>query len=110
MITDLSGLLIKIRMPVEEHAACHIFRQMVEAVAYLHKLKLIHRDIKLENFLIGSSLDNVKLIDFGYATCFDEAQPPTKVCGTVSTQAPEMLYGQAYDFRVDCWSLGITLF
>ena len=29
MITDLSGLLNKIKMPVEEHAACHIFRQMV---------------------------------------------------------------------------------
>lgn len=39
---------------------------MLEGIAYLHSMGLIHRDIKLENIVIGSDL-HAKLVDFGTA-------------------------------------------
>lgn len=39
---------------LHEYEARMIFRQLVEAVLYLHKKRVLHRDIKLENILIDS--------------------------------------------------------
>ena len=48
-----------------------IFRQIASAVAYLHGLNVVHRDLKLDNILVSTDSNNnhtVKLIDFGFAT------------------------------------------
>lgn len=63
---------------------------MVQAVNHLHSLNIIHRDIKLENFLVGENLETIKIIDFGLATEYDPASPPSLVCGTLISAAPEM--------------------
>jgi len=53
---------------VRDITARRIFRQVVEAVAYLHtNLGVIHRDIKLDNILIEEGTRMVKLIDFGFS-------------------------------------------
>ena len=44
----------------------HVFKQILEAVRYVHSSGYAHRDLKLENILLDSSF-NVKLIDFGFA-------------------------------------------
>ena len=53
-----------------EPEAAHIFRQIVSAVAYMHKLNVVHRDLKLENILINDAKNEsvIKIIDFGFAT------------------------------------------
>lgn len=43
-----------------------IFKQIVDAVKYLHSINIYHRDIKLENILLDYRR-NVKLIDFGFS-------------------------------------------
>ena len=43
----------------------HIFKQMLETVAYLHSIKLLHRDIKPENVLMVDDF-TIKLCDFGF--------------------------------------------
>jgi serine/threonine protein kinase len=53
-----------------EPVARHIFKQIIDAVMFLHNLGIAHRDIKDENILINENL-NIKLIDFGSAAFFD---------------------------------------
>lgn len=57
---------------VDEKDARIIFRQMVEAVTYLHEVKICHRDLKPENFLfLTKDSNNIKLVDFGLAIKWD---------------------------------------
>jgi hypothetical protein len=55
---------------LSENEAIPIFRQIVSAIAYMHSLGLVHRDLKLENVLINDTggMNYIKIIDFGFAT------------------------------------------
>lgn len=53
-----------------------LFRQIVEGLAYIHKMGMIHRDLKPENVFLNENND-VKLGDFGLATRFDAAPVQT---------------------------------
>ena len=78
----------------------------------MHERNIIHRDIKMENFLVDSDEHdtiNVKLTDFGLACHFDPNKPPTAKCGSLLSVAPEMLIQDYYDLKVDIWGLGIVL-
>ena len=86
---------------------------MVEAVAFCHKQNIIHRGIKLENFLVDTDLNYdiiVKLSDFGLACYYDPDDPPNAKCGSMSTIAPEVMMDESYGPKRDCWSLGCLLF
>ncbi|KAL9058457.1 MAG: hypothetical protein Q9162_001753 [Coniocarpon cinnabarinum] len=105
-----------------------IFAELIEAVGYLHKNWICHRDIKLENVLfdvpiadlprIGDPLNYpralITLTDLGLAKRIPK--PPespflTHNCGSVDYAAPELLLQQPYDGRlVDMWALGVTLY
>ena len=88
-----------------------IFAQVVGAVAYIHNLSCVHRDLKLENILLDKN-ENVKLCDFGFTREYEgKASYLQTFCGTVCYAAPEMLKGEKYaGEKVDVWSLGIILY
>jgi MAP/microtubule affinity-regulating kinase len=56
---------------INEDEAKVIFRQIVDAIAYIHQFNILHRDMKLENVLIDYATRKVKLIDFGYSVEID---------------------------------------
>ncbi|KAI4093227.1 MAG: hypothetical protein LQ344_003054 [Seirophora lacunosa] len=88
-----------------------IFTQLVGAVAYVHSMSCVHRDLKLENILLDKN-ENVKLCDFGFTREYEGKMSYLQTfCGTVCYSAPEMLKGEKYaGEKVDVWSLGIILF
>ncbi|KAL6853613.1 hypothetical protein ACP4OV_019642 [Aristida adscensionis] len=85
-----------------------IARQCLEALVYLHSLRIIHCDLKPENILIKSySRCEIKVIDLG-SSCF----LTDNLCVYVqsrSYRAPEVILGLPYDLRIDIWSLGCIL-
>lgn len=88
-----------------EHNAQAIVRHILQAVAYMHAHKVVHRDLKLENVVFATKQrrpEEVKIIDFGLATKYlsDEYKSMTDKVGTIYTMAPQVLQG-VYDLKCD---------
>jgi len=83
-----------------------IFVQVCNAVHFAHSRGVVHRDIKLENVLIGRYGD-VYLADWGVAGRVGDTE--ARLCGTPGYMAPEMVGGGPIDARTDVYLLGATL-
>jgi len=104
------------RRGLPETRAREYFRQMLGAAFYLHKQRIVHRDIKTENFLVvgepGSTTENVvKMCDFGTAVqLHDQESRPMAKIGTPSYIAPEVYESLGVSLCSDMWSLGVVLY
>lgn len=104
-LTDCLGRNIKWK---ETHIA-YVCREMLKGLAFMHRNHRLHRDIKSDNVLVDFN-GRVKLADFGFAVGLTAEEDKRKsVVGTPYWMAPELIRGLEYDFKVDVWSLGITL-
>ncbi|CAE8626929.1 unnamed protein product, partial [Polarella glacialis] len=84
--------------------------QMLLAINYIHSHDVVHRDIKLENFLYESEeSDYLKLIDFGFSKVWKKNTSMQLSCGTLAYVAPDVLM-QNYSSQCDLWSLGVSVF
>jgi serine/threonine protein kinase len=87
-----------------------ILAETLQALDYLHKQNMIHRDIKAGNILLDHEW-NVKVTDFWKSSNLD-GEKKKKVMtfvGSPSWMAPEVAEQEAgYDSKADIWSLGIT--
>ena len=87
-----------------------IARQLVDALHYLHSNRVIHRDMKPQNILIGSN-NVIKLCDFGFARSMsNKTVVLNSVKGTPLYMAPELVQEQPYNHCADLWSLGVILY
>ncbi len=99
--------------PLPEEEAKSIIKQMATGLSDLHERRILHRDIKLENILVGTSDSKettVKLADFGSAVRLSgDVDSETFRIGTPCYMAPEIIQGQRYGLKADIWSLGVVL-
>lgn len=109
-------LLLKITRDgrFSESKAFHYFEQICDAVAYLHKQNIVHRDLKCENILL-SPKRQVKLADFSFARNTHNAKNHKVLsrtfCGSAAYAAPEVIQNIPYrPKRYDSWSLGVILY
>ena len=116
----------KNKKPFPEEIVQYLMKQIVDGINYLHKNKILHRDIKLDNILVNFDSEEdkktknmlkakVKIIDFGFARHLNPSQLAYSTLGSPINMDPGILrklnkmehskeYG--YDQKADIWSLG----
>eukprot|EP01127_Copromyxa_protea_P000023 TRINITY_DN10021_c0_g1_i1.p1 TRINITY_DN10021_c0_g1~~TRINITY_DN10021_c0_g1_i1.p1 ORF type:complete len:852 (-),score=152.43 TRINITY_DN10021_c0_g1_i1:69-2624(-) len=93
---------------MEDHIA-YVVHECVSALAYLHSIQRIHRDIKVDNILMHRD-GTVKLADFGTAVQLTlQRLRRTTLTGTPYYMAPELIQRIPYGAKVDIWSMGICI-
>jgi len=84
-----------------------LFAQMLDALSYVHKKQIYHRDLKPDNILVTFKGDNAKILDFGLAAADSFEDDLVKV-GTPKYAAPEQRNkGNQIDQRADIYALGL---
>ncbi|XP_051772373.1 STE20-like serine/threonine-protein kinase isoform X2 [Ctenopharyngodon idella] len=110
----VDAVMLELERPLTEPQIRVVCKQTLEALAYLHENKIIHRDLKAGNILFTSDGD-VKLADFGVSAKNTKTlQRRDSFIGTPYWMAPEVVMCETskdrpYDYKADIWSLGVTL-
>jgi serine/threonine protein kinase len=87
-----------------------VFLEMALAVQHLHSLRIVHRDVKSDNFLFATG-GTVKLCDFGFAALMPWTGRLLYGCyGTAPYMSPEMVRNEGHSLSTDVWSLGATAY
>lgn len=104
--------LIKKKTRLTEQETIKYVGDILNGLAYIHDNNIIHRDIKLENFLIDKD-GHIKIADFGLSAKIKyEGQRKHTVCGTPNYISPELLLDQekGISYEVDIWALGVSIY
>jgi serine/threonine-protein kinase len=91
--------------------AARIIERLSSALAYAHKVGLIHRDLKPDNILFDNNGDPF-ISDFGVAKITDSSTNMTGsgIIGTPAYMSPEQAQGEKVDNRSDIYGLGVIIF
>jgi serine/threonine protein kinase len=115
-LENFQKVLLK-RKVLSETILVYFTKQILESLAYIHRCKIIHLDIKQGNILIDTNL-NVKLTDFSVSCSYSEFHPEDIIkfpfVGTSKYMSPEILGRTEMKIKeaekVDLYSLGVTLY
>jgi serine/threonine protein kinase len=95
--------------------------EMVLGIQHLHRMGIIHRDLKLQNVFVKGN-GHIVIGDMGLVRSFadevlEDGTPKTLeyhfttwCCGTLSHMAPEVFTLKIYSYEVDWWALGIMIY
>lgn len=103
--------LVRARESLTVFESRYFFHQIMLGIKYLHKMELIHRDLKLDNILLAKNMQ-IKIGDFGLAKSVNAAQKKR----TKSDQnrnhykAPELFSSGLYSTASDIWATGVILY
>ena len=86
-----------------------IFRQLCEALVYIHEQGLIHRDVHPTRIHSTHGLTKFNLIGMPYN--YKKLLKKDNFCGHVNYSAPELIQEKVnFTSKVDIWSLGCCLY
>src|SRR4028118_372870 len=112
--SSLDQLLTNLTLPLTE--VLRIAIVLIDALDYLHRHSIIHKDIKPGNIIINSTTGEVKLTDFSISSRLQQENQsvsnPSELAGTLAYLSPEQTgrMNRSVDYRSDYYSLGITLY
>ncbi|KAA6362416.1 MAG: putative Serine/threonine-protein kinase dst2, partial [Streblomastix strix] len=107
-IGSMSTLFNKTKVGLNEEQMGYVLRECLKGLQFLHKNKVVHRDVKAGNILTTDSGD-IKLADFGVSACLKMTVDNRRTAiGSPYWMAPEVIQQERYDQKADIWSLGIT--
>ncbi|KAJ1958396.1 Cell cycle serine/threonine-protein kinase cdc5/MSD2 [Linderina pennispora] len=104
--------LLQKRKRLTEFESRYFIGQVASGLAALHRVCIIHRDIKHSNLLLDSR-NRVKIADFGLSTILDvETDRKKSFLGTPNFLAPELVSRdeRGHSFGVDVWATGVLLY
>jgi serine/threonine protein kinase len=108
-----SGLLQALEaMPeINECMIGNVCMQMLSGIAHCHSVRVVHRDVKPDNFLVGGADGRtVKLGDFGLSARMPKQGKLSGVYGTAPFMCPEMLNNKGHDEKADVWALAVIVY
>ena len=106
---ELFDYIVK-KTRVDEYESCNYFQQIISGIDYIHKLNIVHRDMKPENLLLDHK-NKIKIVDFGLSNTFKDDEMLKTAWGSPCYAAPEMIAGKSYiGQKADIWSWGVILY
>jgi len=110
--SDLRVYCRKMGNKLHPSQAERFLRQTAEALSFVHKAGIIHRDVKPDNILVMNEKE-IRLTDFGVALLPGEECSLAELqsgVGTMNYMGPEVLEGKKMDERSDIYSLGVVYY
>jgi serine/threonine-protein kinase len=105
--------LLKETKPLAEDDAVAIASRICDALDYLHRQNVVHRDLKPQNIMLCRD-GSIRIMDFGIAKSAQARRMTfvgfTPAMGTPDYMAPEQVQGKRGDERTDIYSLGAILY
>nr|MBL8410244.1 bifunctional protein-serine/threonine kinase/phosphatase [Dechloromonas sp.] len=115
LMTWHAGATLQERLAADQHfpvgEVVHLGIALLKGIATLHRLDILHRDIKTDNIHLGQ--DGVlRVLDLGVALSLAELQPGEVPgpAGTPSYMAPELFAGAAPEKGFDLYGAGVVLY
>ena len=104
----IEQIIKKKRFPEQE--ALVIFSQLVDALYYMHKNEICHRDIRTEKILFDKK-NQPKLVGFSYSSFYTKGKKIRDNYGSLCYACPEIIQNDYYNPELaDVWSLGVVLY
>ncbi|XP_063366912.1 serine/threonine-protein kinase SIK2-like [Cydia amplana] len=111
---DLCAHVLASRGPqrgLPEARAKSLAAQLVSAVRHMHSQGVVHRDLKMENIMLDSTKQFIKIVDFGLSNVWSNGGALRTPCGSLEYAAPELFVdGRRYGPEVDLWSIGVIVY
>ena len=85
-------------------------QQIFLGLSLLRKCNILHADVKPDNILVNDARNLLKICDLGSASSSTENNEITPYLVSRFYRAPELILGLSYDYAIDTWSVGCTLF
>lgn len=102
--------ITEVGQALDDSGKVRLLVQMLQALAYLHRRGVIHRDLKPGNVLVAAD-GHVQVTDFGLALLQGDAEQGVNgVVGTLAYIAPEIFGGTSASVASDLYAVGVILY